>query len=325
MSPDTFARLRRLSAVQVLAGATGTPRRYQGVLAEYAARLLASECGAPVTGATVAPPEAALSCDGAEAWLASLTSTPDHSTGTIKQTSPPCTGATVTPVLFNTPGENMHPYPDLIKRIISDTATRLFESMPPATLAAQVAEHVSVDLSDLAAEIPLSDLAAEFDLSDLAAEFDTGDIAREIDLTDLAGNIDVSDLDLDSLDLTVLATHLDLSALAGEIDMRDLARRLDVKDLDLSALAGEIDLSALAREVGTLDVFSADDLQKIAAGIDLSELAREVRKAAGAATVPPAPVPVQAAEVPDLSARLLSDAVDRLLALADAAVRDGKI
>jgi hypothetical protein len=36
-------------------------------------------------------------------------------------------------------------------------------------------------------------------------------------------------------------------------------------------------------------------------------------------------VPVQAAEVPDLSARLLSDAVDRLLALADAAVRDGKI
>lgn len=316
MSPDTFARMRRLSAVQVLAGASGTPRRYQGVLAEYAARLLASECGAPVTEATVAPPEAALSCDGAEAWLVSLSSTPDHFTGTIKQTLPPCTGATVTPVLSTPPERIM--YPDLMKRLLSDTATRLVESMPPATLAAQVAEHVSVDLSDLAAEIPLSNLAAEFDLTDLAAEFDLSDLAREIDLTDLAGNIDASDLDLDSLDLSALATHLDLSVLAGEIDMSDLARRLDVGDLDLSALAGEIDLSALAREVGTLDSFSADDLQKIAAGIDLSALAREVRKAAEAAPVPPVPVP-------DLSARLLSDAVDRLLALADAAVRDGKI
>lgn len=285
MSPDTFARMRRLCAVQVLAGATGTPRRYQGVLSEYAARLLASECGAPVTEATVAPPEAALSCDGAEAWLASLSSTPDHSTGTIKQTSPPCTGATVTPVLFNTPGETMHPYPDLIQRIISDTTKRLFESVPPATLAAQVAEHVSVNLSDLATEFDLSEIAAEFDLTDLAAEFDAGDIAREIDLSDLAGAIDASDLDLSGIDLTNLAAHLDLSSLAGEIDMSDLSRRISVKDLDLSALAGEIDLSALAREVGTLE----------------------------------------AAEVPDLSARLLSDAVDRLLALADAAVRDGKI
>lgn len=217
-------------------------------------------------------------------------------------------------------------FTNLIKHIIETTVTRLLAMITPADVLEAVSD------SDRAHEAVVS-AAQKFvtrsSVAAIAAEIDLADLAREIDYSDLASNLDI--------DYSELAAEIDVSDIAREIDLHDLARELEIDysdfarhvDIDHASLAGEIevDYDRLAdlcgKGLGTPEGDRAlEDRINEAVGHAISNAVEIVRRADAEAKAAEATV---AETVPDLSARLLAAAVDRLLALADEAVRDGKL
>jgi len=81
-----------------------------------------------------------------------------------------------------------------------------------------IAEHISVEAYDIAAEMDISEVAGEIDMYSLVDYIDASDIADEmsIDASDIAEHVDTDDI----------ASNIDLSDLASELDMTDIANEL---------------------------------------------------------------------------------------------------
>ena len=133
-------------------------------------------------------------------------------------------------------------------------------------------------------------------------------VARHIDLTDLANEIDLSDL----------AKNIDLYSLAGEIDVADVAGSIDLGDIaesiDYDRLAAALDYDRLAV---ALDYDREERINEA-----VSQAVANALDAANRKTEPVAPVVEQS---PDLVARLLDLAVEKLLARADEAAKNGEV
>jgi hypothetical protein len=212
-------------------------------------------------------------------------------------------------------------FTNLIKHIIAETVTRLLSIVTPGDVLEAVSDSdraheavvsaarqyvtrtsvaaiaAEIDLADLAREIDYSELASdlEIDYSELASEFAVSDIAQEVDLHDLALNLEI--------DYSDFARHVEIdhAALAAEIEV-DYERLADLCGKGLGTPEGERALEDRINE---------------AVGHAISNAVEIVRRADDAKAAE--------ATVPDLSARLLAAAVEKLLALADEAVRDGKL
>jgi hypothetical protein len=222
-------------------------------------------------------------------------------------------------------------FTNLIKHIITETVTRLLAMITPADVLEAVSDSERAhDALVSAAQkfVTRSSVAA------IAAEIEMSDLAREIDYHELASNLDI--------DYSELAGNLDIdySELAGEIDLRDLAGNLDIDYYEF-AKAAEIDHAALAAEIevdydrladlcgkglGTPEGDRAlEDRINEAVGHAIGNAIEIVRRAdeAKAAEAKAAETAETAETVPDLTTRLLTAAVDRLLALADDAAKNG--
>jgi hypothetical protein len=141
----------------------------------------------------------------------------------------------------------------------------------------------------------------------VARHVDLGDLAGEIDLTDLAGNLDAADV----------AGNIDLGDLAGEIDLGDFAESLDYERLaaalDVDLLSDAVYTRVCVPEVEGLEQrINEATAQAVANALDV----------ANRRTEPVAPVVEQS---PDLIARLLDLAVEKLLARADEAAKNGEV
>ena len=81
-----------------------------------------------------------------------------------------------------------------------------------------IAEHISVEAYDIAAEMDISEVAGEIDMYSLVDYIDASDIADEmsIDASDIAEHVDTDEI----------ASNIDLSDLASELDMTDIANEL---------------------------------------------------------------------------------------------------
>ena len=169
-------------------------------------------------------------------------------------------------------------------------------------------------------KVEARDIARYMDKEELADEMverlDTDDLAEkfacQVDVSDVAGNIDLSDL----------AGNIEMSDLAGEIDLGDLAQHVD-----LDELAGRIDLDALAERCQGLGGVPSgagfeerinEAVSHAVSNVREMQESRERDARESAATVP------EVGSSP-LSERLLERAVEKLLALADEAARDGKL
>lgn len=132
-------------------------------------------------------------------------------------------------------------------------------------------------------------------------------VARHIDLSDLAGEIDLTDL----------AEEIDAADVAGNIDYERLALVLDLGDfaesIDYDRLADAVYSRVCVPEIdGLEDRINEATSQAVANALD----------AANRRTEPVAPVVEQS---PDLVARLLDLAVEKLLARADEAAKNGEV
>jgi len=135
-------------------------------------------------------------------------------------------------------------------------------------------------------------------------------VAKHIDLSDLAENIDSYSLAEDvagHIDAESVASHIDLADLAGEIDLSDIA-----EFLDYNRLASAVESR---REIST-DVSPALE-ERINEAIS-----QGVANALDAANRKTEPVVEQS---PDLVTRLLDLAVEKLLARADEAAKNGEV
>ena len=220
-------------------------------------------------------------------------------------------------------------FTNLIKHIITETVTRLLGLITPSDVLEAVSESSQAHDALVAAAqkfVTRSSVAA------IAAEIDLADLAREIDYHELSSNLD--------LDYTELAGEIDVSDIAASVDMGDLARELELDyhefarhvEIDHALLAGEIevDYDRLAdlcgKGLGTPEGDRAlEDRINEAVGQAIGNAIEIVRRADAEAKAAEAKAAETAETVPDLTTRLLAAAVDRLLALADDAVRDGKL
>ncbi len=213
---------------------------------------------------------------------------------------------------------------NLIKHVIAETVTRLLTLITPADVLEAVSESSQAHDALVAAA---QKFVTRTSVAAIAAEIDLADLAREVDMSDLASNLEI--------DMADLAAEIDLSDLAREVDLSDLASNLEIDYADFSRHV-EIDHAALAAEIevdyerladlcgkglGTPEGDRAlEDRINEAVGHAISNAVEIVRRADAEAKAAEATV---AETVPDLSARLLAAAVDRLLALADEAVKNG--
>ena len=156
-------------------------------------------------------------------------------------------------------------------------------------------------------KVEARDIARYMDKEELADEMverlDTDDLAGNIDLSDLAGNIEMSDL-AGEIDLGDLAQHVDLDALAGNID--------------LDTLADKVYSRVSVPEIEGLEARISEAVSHAVSNVREMQESRERDARESAATVP------EVGSSP-LSERLLERAVEKLLALADEAARDGKL
>jgi hypothetical protein len=141
-------------------------------------------------------------------------------------------------------------------------------------------------------------------------------VARHIDLSDLAQNLDHSDI-VSEIDLSDLASNIDLGDLAGEIDLGDFA-----ESLDYERLAAALDVDRLSDAVYTR--VCVPEVEGLEARINeaISHGVANALDVANRRTEPVAPVVEQS---PDLIARLLDLAVEKLLARADEAAKNGEV
>lgn len=219
-------------------------------------------------------------------------------------------------------------FTNLIKHVVETTVTRLLGMITPADVLEAVTESSQAhDALVSAAQkfVTRSSVAA------IAAEIEMSDLARELDYHELSSNLDI--------DLADLAAEIDVSDIAANVDMGDLARELELDyhefarhvEIDHALLAGEIevDYDRLAdlcgKGLGTPEGDRAlEDRINEAVGHAISNAVEIVRRA-DETKAAEAKAAETAETVPDLTTRLLAAAVDRLLALADEAVRDGKL
>ena len=244
---------------------------------------------------------------------------------------------------------------NLIKLLLSRAVERLTDLVSPsrlieATLAdpayRKSMESVTRSLaySDIAAEIDLGELAGNLDYSDLAGNIDYGELAGNLDLDfgELAGNLD--------LDYGELAGNIDLGELAGNLDLDygELAGHLDFKDfarsgyLDYSSLAGNIDYANLAAEIDYDAIPYEEIVKHVSTVIDYDRLAalcrgtdmfrEQVALASPKVATEPVALDLRGSGLveidvarPGLVEKLLDLAVERLLALADEAAKEGKL
>ena len=219
-------------------------------------------------------------------------------------------------------------FTNLIKYVIETTVTRLLAMITPADVLEAVSDS---DRAHEAVVAAAQKFVTRTSVAAIAAELDMSDLATQIDYHALAGEMEI--------DMADLASEIDLSDIAQEVDLHDLARELEIDysdfarhvDIDHAALAGEIevDYDRLAdlcgKGLGTPEGERAlEDRINEAVGHAISNAVEIVRRA-DEAKAAEAKAAETAETVPDLSARLLAAAVDRLLALADEAVRDGKL
>ena len=247
---------------------------------------------------------------------------------------------------------------NLIKLLLSRAVERLTDLVSPsrlieATLAdpayRKSMESVTRSLaySDIAAEIDLGELAGNLDLDygELAGnlDLDYGELAGNIDLGELAGNIDLDYGELaGNLDFKDFARsgYLDYSDLAGNIDYGELAARIDhaslsdlAGNIDYANLAAEIDYDAIPYEEIVKHVSTVIDYDRLAALCRGTDMFREqVALASPKVATEPVALDLRGSGLveidvarPGLVEKLLDLAVERLLALADEAAKEGKL
>jgi hypothetical protein len=179
-------------------------------------------------------------------------------------------------------------FTNLINRIIELATGRVVDAVDTV--------EVSRDATDRLVEQGI-------DYASLADEIDKRDLSGEIDLSDVAEYIDKDDL---------------ASSLAENSDLHEyLERDLSENYRFAERVAGEINITLVAREV------DLDDLARSV--VEFPKFVEAVRASLPPVEEPKAEATEQTVEVPtSLSERLLELAVERLLTLADEAVRDGR-
>ncbi len=184
---------------------------------------------------------------------------------------------------------------NLIKHVIAETVTRLLTLITPADVLEAVSESSQAHDALVAAA---QKFVTRTSVAAIAAEIDLADLAREVDMSDLASNLEIDYADFSR------HVEIDHAALAAEIEV-DYERLADLCGKGLGTPEGDRALEDRINE---------------AVGHAISNAVEIVRRADAEAKAAEATV---AETVPDLSARLLAAAVDRLLALADEAVKNG--
>ena len=108
---------------------------------------------------------------------------------------------------------------------------------------------------------------------------------------------------------------------------RKVAERISASDIaeefDVEEIAGHIDAESVAQNVDVYDIVNNIDMSDVAGHIDMDELADKVATRVKVEEVSPAP----SADVsdPSLIERLLDKAVDKLLAAAEEAAKNGEV
>jgi hypothetical protein len=132
----------------------------------------------------------------------------------------------------------------------------------------------------------------------------------------------------------LIADGIDYGTLAEEIDTSEVACNIE---LDYRELAGEIDVSDIASELDRGEIAAEiiedyrfrdrmDDMVREVVGERVTALEEKVQRLSEAKAAEPTPDEAQTVSVPAaLTDRLLALAVERLLAAADEAARDGKV
>ena len=233
---------------------------------------------------------------------------------------------------------------NLIKLLLSRAVERLTDLVSPSRL-------IEATLADPAYRKSMESVTRSLAYSDIAAEIDLGELAGNLDYSDLAGNIDYGELagNLD-LDYGELAGNIDLGELAGNIDLDygELAGHLDFKDfarsgyLDYSDLAGNIDYGELAARIDYAAIPYEEIVKHVSTVIDYDRLAalcrgtdmweEQVALASPKIATEPVALDLRGSGLveidvarPGLVEKLLDLAVERLLALADEAAKEGKL
>lgn len=203
---------------------------------------------------------------------------------------------------------------NLIKLIIDRAIERIFSIVSPEDVK-EIAVHrlVCTTTADELADALIVHERVERQFNNLTSKA----VAKHIDLSDLAEYIDTSDLAENvayGLDLTAVAGNIDLSDLAGEIDLSDLT-----DSIDYERLAKAMDPDHLAMVAGAR--VSAPETDGLEERIN-EAVSQAVASALDAANRKTEPVVEQS---PDLVARLLDLAVEKLLARADEAAKNGEV
>jgi hypothetical protein len=203
---------------------------------------------------------------------------------------------------------------NLINLLISRAVDRLIDLVNLNVVRESAVEAVvtTLDKSDLV-DACVEHSTTQEALRDITSRA----VAKHIDLDDLADYIDASELAdgvAGNVDLSEVADNIDLSQLAGEIDISDLAGNIDLADL-----AESIDYGRLATVVEAMHV--PDDAPALEERIN-EAVSQAVASALDAAKRKTEPVVEQS---PDLVTRLLDLAVEKLLARAEEAAKNGEV
>jgi len=212
---------------------------------------------------------------------------------------------------------------NLIKLVIDRAIARILSLVSLSDVASDAA-HIAagnIDMDALVGGVVANERVVGYLTRNLTAHA----VARHVDLTDLAGVIDLSDL-AGNLDHGDVAGNIDITDIAGEIDLGDLAGEIDLGEiaehLDYAKVAAALDIDRLSDAVYTR--VCVPEVEGLEARINeaISHGVANARDAANRRTEPVAPVVEQS---PDLITRLLDLAVEKLLARADEAAKNGEV
>ena len=209
---------------------------------------------------------------------------------------------------------------NLIKLVIDRTIERLLSLISTEHITREVADLVAgnIDTDALVEGVVANERVLVYLTRNLTAHA----VARHVDLTDLAGNLDLSDL-AGNLDHADVAGNIDITDIAGEIDLADLAGEIDLADiteyLDYAKLAAALDIDRISDAVYTR--VCVPEVEGLEQRIN-EAISHGVANALDVANRRTEPVVEQS---PDLITRLLELAVEKLLARADEAAKNGEV
>ena len=200
---------------------------------------------------------------------------------------------------------------NLIKLVIDRTIERLLSLISTEHITREVADLVAgnIDTDALVEGVVANERVLVYLTRNLTAHA----VARHVDLTDLAGNLDHADV----------AGNIDIADIAGEIDLADLAGEIDLADiteyLDYAKLAAALDIDRISDAVYTR--VCVPEVEGLEQRIN-EAISHGVANALDVANRRTEPVVEQS---PDLITRLLELAVEKLLARADEAAKNGEV